>query len=187
MPAGEMKSKTKSASVSDGLIESISKGDKEALAELYEAAKAAVYGFALSVLRNASDAEDVMQDTFVRIYTAEYKPRGKPMAWILTVTRNLCLMKLRAGKRTETLDESAWETPDPRDHTGTWTDRIVLNAAMTVLTDEERQIVILHAVSGLKHREIASLLQIPLSTALSKYRRALSKLRKQLEETDDEE
>ncbi len=187
MPAGEMKSKTKSASVSDSLIERISSGDKKALTELYEEAKAAVYGFALSVLRNASDAEDIMQDTFVRIYVsaAEYKPRGKPMAWILTITRNLCLMNLRAGKRT--LAESAWETPDPQDHTGTWTDRIVLNAAMTVLTDEERQIVILHAVSGLKHREIASLLCIPLSTALSKYRRALSKLRRQLEENDDEE
>ena len=48
------------------------------------------------------------------------------------------------------------------------------------LGEEERQIVLLHAVTGLKHREIAALLELPLSTVLSKYHRALKKLREQL-------
>ena len=47
---------------------------------------------------------------------------------------------------------------------------------MAQLAPEERQIVVLHAVAGLKHREIAKLLDKPLSTILNKYRRALKKL-----------
>ena len=51
---------------------------------------------------------------------------------------------------------------------------------MTVLSEEERQIVLLHAVSGMKHRELSELLELPLSTVLSKYARALAKLKKAL-------
>ena len=54
---------------------------------------------------------------------------------------------------------------------------MVLRQAMRLLGPEERQIVLLHAVSGLKHREIAALLERPLSTVLSKYHRALAKLK----------
>ena len=59
---------------------------------------------------------------------------------------------------------------------------MVLREAMRILSAEERQIVLLHAVSGLKHREIADDLGMPLATVLSKYRRALAKLRKRLSE-----
>ena len=63
-------------------------------------------------------------------------------------------------------------------------DQTVLEAALNTLTVEERQVVLLHAVSGLKHREIAKLLEMPLPTVLSKYRRSLSKLKKKLEGVD---
>ena len=53
---------------------------------------------------------------------------------------------------------------------------------MKVLGDQERQILILHAVTGLKHREIAEMLGMPLATVLSKYARSLKKLKKALEE-----
>ena len=52
---------------------------------------------------------------------------------------------------------------------------------MDGLDDTERQVILLHAVAGLKHREIAELLKCPLSTVLSKYNRGLKKARKQLE------
>lgn len=58
---------------------------------------------------------------------------------------------------------------------------MVLLAALTILGEEERQIVMLHAVSGLKHREIAAALNLPLATTLSKYSRALIKLKRHLE------
>ena len=61
---------------------------------------------------------------------------------------------------------------------------MVLRQAIRVLSTEEREIVLLHAVSGLKHREIAAMLERPLSTVLSKYHRALGKLRAALAEQE---
>ena len=63
-------------------------------------------------------------------------------------------------------------------------DRIVLEALLDSLQDDERQIVVLHALSGMKHREIASFLQLPLPTVLSKYRRAIKKLGNIVKEAD---
>ena len=60
-------------------------------------------------------------------------------------------------------------------------DMIVLKDCMKNLSDEEHQIVYLHAVSGFKHREISQIMELPLSTVLSKYHRALKKLKACLE------
>ena len=60
-------------------------------------------------------------------------------------------------------------------------ERLALSAAMETLDEQERRIVLLYAVTGWKHREIAALLELPLPTVLSKYHRALKKLRKRLE------
>ena len=61
---------------------------------------------------------------------------------------------------------------------------MVLEAAFHVLNQEERQIVILHAVSGLKHKEISQIMKRPLSTVLSKYNRAIKKLKKAMGEDE---
>ena len=61
-------------------------------------------------------------------------------------------------------------------------DRLVLSKMLELLSEEDRQIVVLHAVSGMKHREIAQIMHLPVSTVLSKYRRSLQKLRTALEE-----
>lgn len=163
------------------LIQQISTGGKDALSELYHQASPAVYGFAISILKNEHDAEDVLHDCFLRIYSfaGSYKPKGKPMAWILTITKNLCYSKLgqqRGDTQLELLENQLGENPMTSAE-----DRAVISACMRLLTDEERQIVSLHAVGGLKHREIARMLSLPVSTVLSKYNRALKKLRAQLE------
>ena len=56
-------------------------------------------------------------------------------------------------------------------------DKVVLQQCMRVLSDDERQIVVLHAVSGFKHREIAELMDLALPTVLSKYHRAIKKMK----------
>ena len=166
----------------EGLLAEIAQGSEEALRTLYAETSAAVYGFALSILKNTHDAEDVMQDTYIRLCGAAsaYRPEGKPMAWILTITRNLARMRLRESGKTvypDTLEQWPEETALFYSDSD---DRLVLAAAMRRLADDERQIVMLHAVSGLKHREIAALLEQPLSTVLSRYHRALAKLRREL-------
>ena len=88
-------------------------------------------------------------------------------------------MKLRAESgRFEALDDAL---PDAGFEPCTL-DRLTLEMAMSALSPEERQIVSLHAIAGLKHRETAELMGLPLATVLSKYHRALSKLKKRLKE-----
>ena len=171
------------------LMARLAGGDQEALAELYHRTRTSVYGLALSYLKNQHDAEDVTQDAFVRAWenAHQYRPQGTPLAWLLTIARNLALMKLREQKRSAQLQDSQWEARErlaAENPMVTVEDRQVLDAALTALADDERQIVLLHAVTGWKHREIAGLLELPLSTVLSKYRRALLKLKTKLEGGD---
>ena len=55
-------------------------------------------------------------------------------------------------------------------------DKLALQAALEILKEDERQVVMLHAAAGMKHREIAANLKMPLATVLSKYNRAMKKL-----------
>lgn len=176
------------AKIDEGLFERIAMNDMAAFEELYRLTDQTVYAYVLSILKNPYDAQDIMQDTYVKIRSAAhlYNKQGKPLAWIFTIARNLCLMKLRTAKRSSDtpltdLEDSDYLAFSDNDHTE---DRIVLNAALNILADEEREIVILHAVSGLKHHEIAKSLEMPLSTVLSKYNRALKKLKKHLLERE---
>jgi RNA polymerase sigma factor (sigma-70 family) len=101
VPAAGKKARAQNPNVVyEALIAEMAAEDTQALEKLYEQTKTMVYGFALSLTKNAQDAEDVTQDTYVRLFQAakSYRPQGKPMAWILTITRNLFLMKLRKKK-----------------------------------------------------------------------------------------
>lgn len=171
----------------NGLLEQciadVATGDATALETIYREAKSAVYGFALSFLKNAHDAEDVLHDCFVSVWSAaeSYKAAGKPMAWLLTITKNLCLDRLRQQKRLGDLpDEEHSDLFAEREDLSA-EEKWLLHQTMQVLSEDERQIIMLHAVGGLKHREIAALLDLVLPTVLSKYRRGLQKLKESYE------
>lgn len=161
------------------LVLDVAQGDEVAFHQLYEATRTAVYGFALSIVKNWQDGEDVLQETYLSVYQSAggYQPQGKPMAWILRITRNHALMKLRDHKKHQTLQIEDMEKWLEGKHQLSSEDKIVLEAAMKELSDDERQIIALHALGGIKHREIATLLDMKLSTVLSKYRRGLKKMR----------
>lgn len=167
----------------DTLLQRIASGDREALADLYHRVRTTVYALALSYLKNAQDAEDATQDAFVQFWESapSYRPAGKAVAWMLTVTRNLCLMRLRKAQHDGSLSEEEWAALPELPHGLAPEERLALSAAMETLDEQERRIVLLYAVTGWKHREIAALLELPLPTVLSKYHRALKKLRKRLE------
>ena len=170
----------------DGLIRLIAAGNREALEELYTRTRSSVYGFALSIAKSAHDAEDVLQETYIRVWSsaASYAAKGTPMAWLLAIAKNLALMKLRARGKSHNLEPEEWAAIAVPDSASNVHDRHLLEAALAILSDDERQIIMLHAVAGVKHREISSLLDIPLPTVLSKYHRALKKLRTYLEGAD---
>ena len=161
-------------------------GDTDALSGLYERTHAAIYGYALSLLKNVQDAEDVMQDTFVKAFHAagQYKSSGRPMAWLMTIARNEALMRIRGRGRTVSMSPEDWQEQFADRPDMSQEDMLTLKALLDTLSDEEREIVTLHALTGLKHREIASLLGLARPTVLSKYNRAIKKLGKSLKEAE---
>ena len=166
----------------DSMITGVAQGNTEALLQLYRETSSAVYAYALSVLKNSHDAEDVLHDCFVSIVTSagSYRAKGRPMAWILTITRNLCLKQLNRQSKTTEWNPDIWNNGMDMNISMATEDRLVIRECMETLSDDERQIVVLHAVAGFKHREIASLLGLTLSTVLSKYHRAIKKLKANL-------
>ncbi len=168
----------KNAIVED-LILTIANGDTASLGKLYDLIKTDVFAYALSKMGNKHDAEDVTQDTFVQVYkyAKQYKPKGKPMAWIITIELNLIRRQYQLKSRTVFADEIFQNTPNIRNFEESAINNAFLRELMRNLDKDEQEVIVLHAVWGMKHREIASKLEKPLSTILSKYNRAIKKLR----------
>ena len=178
--------KKKKLKIDERLFRSIGQDDMAAFEELYVLTEKTIYAYALSIVRHHEDAMDVVSETFLKIRSAAhlYKPMGKPLAWMFTIARNFAMNRLREqGKYCgqEITETDFKEEFSFVDHVE---DRMVLEVVLKKLTEEERRIVMLHAVSGLKHREIAKALDIPLSTVLSKYKRTLKKLEAYLMEME---
>ena len=125
----------------EGLMAGLAAGDRESLAQLYHRTRAAVYGLALSILGSGHDAEDVTQDTYVTAWEKchLYRPQGTPMAWLLTITRNLARMKLRDRGRTQDLGEEQWHAIPAQSPSVTPEDRAVLEAAIKRLRPTQKR------------------------------------------------
>ena len=175
---------TKEIFIDEKLFKRIGANDMEALEELYNLTERTLYAYVLSVVKNHDETLELMQETYLKIMSAAhlYKPMGKPLAWMFTIAKNLYLSKIRKEKREINMDSIEVEDDLRFSYVTDRDDRMVLETALNILTEEERQIVLLHAVSGMKHKEIAESLGLKLSTTLSKYHRALKKIREYLTE-----
>lgn len=159
-------------------IVKIADKDSGALHELYDTINKNIYSFALSILKNHDDALEVMQETFITIYNHadQYENKDKPMAWILTITKNLSYMRLRKNREMADIDDLVFSSEDNHD------DKIFVKYLLDKLTSEERQIVVLHVVDGFRFHEIAKMLDLKLSTTLSKYHRAIKRIKEIVKE-----
>ncbi|MFK5883109.1 MAG: sigma-70 family RNA polymerase sigma factor [Candidatus Izemoplasma sp.] len=175
--------------VSDRIITRIAKNDVEAFEQLYYDTSGAVFGLAMSIVANQADAEDVVQDTYISINNNAYKYQGngKAMAWIFTITRNHALMKIRDRKKRihVNLDDVHNLGVESNVEQEMYNEQLI-QLLLKVLKEDERQIVIMYVMSNMKHKEISDILQIPLSTVLSKYNRSLKKLKTEMEANEYE-
>ena len=92
------------------MIEAMGDGDMEAFHLFYQDTARPVYSFILSLTRNPEEAEDVMQDTYLTVWTkaGSYVPQGKPLAWVFTIARNLCYMRFREQKMKADVHWRTW-------------------------------------------------------------------------------
>ncbi|MBQ8145377.1 MAG: RNA polymerase sigma factor [Clostridia bacterium] len=166
------------------LIFRMSCGEVLAMGELYELIETDVYAYALSKIVRKEDAEDITHDTFVQVWknATQYKPMGKPLAWIFTIEMNLIRRQFNKSQRFTSIDESIEVESDNGEFAEGVINNEFLRQMLSTLSEEEREIITLHIVSGLKHREISKLLAKPLSTVLSKYNRAIKKLQMHIKE-----
>ena len=168
------------------LLSRLATGDMTALEPLYQSTRAAVIGLALSMVRQHQNATAITHDTYIAVYRAApgYEARGKPLAWIFTITKNLALMKLRSRNRSVSLEESDPAILVADKPTLSIEDKLVLRMYLEELTDDEQMLVVLHAAAGWKHREVAAFMAMPLQHAIVKYNRAIRKLAKKFRQND---
>jgi RNA polymerase sigma factor (sigma-70 family) len=163
----------------EAALEAIAAGDMVALEWLYRELRLPVFAVALAITTDRGLAEDVLQETFLRVYTHAhtYRPGSTPRAWVVAIARNLALDAVRSRRR-ELPDEEAARATVPL--AAASDDQAVagltVTAALLALRATERQIVVLHAVVDLTHAEISRALGLPAGTVRWRYRVALARL-----------
>ncbi len=168
------------------LIDRIVRRDQQALSELYQLTGHLVFGLALRVMQNRTLAEEVTQDTFLKIWNQAERwdpQRGTVVTWMLTITRYTAIDRLRKEQRL-----SPWigidledlsnilGRPGPQDDPA-WHDGRLIQDLVEQLPDDQKEVVELAFFGAMSHTEMAEHLQLPLGTVKGRVRRGLQKLR----------
>jgi RNA polymerase sigma-70 factor (ECF subfamily) len=178
-------------SVEAQLMRRIARRDSEALSQLYDRLGKWVFSLAMSVVRNRSDAEEVTQEIFLRIWrqASRFKSdRGTVRAWLAIITRRSAIDRTRSRghkekKRATSMDDAAMEMTD----TGAagrivdGAERRIVHDAMGRLEDGQSEVIQLSYYEGYSHSEIADKLQLPLGTVKTRIRNGLKQLRQMLD------
>ena len=169
--------------IDEAVFAEIAKGDSEAMRSLYEHSYRPIFALLLSLTHNYHDAEDLLQETYIKIRQGAhlYRPGGSPMAWMMKIARNLYISANRSKKNRTLASIEEISCDIPFENIKDTDDRLYLKKLFDTLGEEERTIIILHLVSGMKFREISSILDRPLGTVLSVYNRGLKKMKKSAE------
>jgi len=167
------------------LLAQLSSGDEEALIALHRQYANLVYSVAFRVLNDQMAAEEVTQDTFMRVwYKAEsYDPaKGSFVTWLLTITRRLAIDVYRKQQRDPMQnpvfidgDVERWE--NALGHEQNTDLRRTLVGVMVELPDEQRQVIELAYFHGMSHSQIAEYLDQPVGTVKTRIRLGMQKLR----------
>jgi RNA polymerase sigma-70 factor (ECF subfamily) len=171
------------------IMAGVAAGTYDEFRTLYERYKRRIMTFAFYMLGERAAAEDIVQETFIRVMkqAGRFDPKRSFRAWVYTIAANLCRdeYRRRMRKGTRTLDGAldtleAIKTPSPR--AGAMKKEF-LSAFMEELLQlpaEQREVVALHYLSGLRYREISDITGAPLGTVQSRLHAALTYLREKL-------
>jgi RNA polymerase sigma-70 factor (ECF subfamily) len=148
----------------------------------------AAYNLACWLLRDPHDAEDAVQDAFLRAHRALDRFRGADgRAWLLTIVRNVCYTRLREKRREPEAvafeDDLHGSTHDPAEANAVEWSEVkggLLRRALEQLPAEFREMIVLHEIEGMSYREIAGVAGIPMGTVMSRLFRARARLQSEL-------
>ena len=169
------------------VVQRLAAGDRDAVAELYDRHSARVMGLAFRIVRNSSDAEDVVQEVFSQAWRTapNYQPsRGTVVGWLLMMARTRAIDRLRSRQTRRDapegpdLDRLPADTPPVSEQLIASQQAARVREAMTALPVEQRTAVELAYFEGLTQTEIAERTQTPLGTVKTRIRTALTSLRR---------
>jgi RNA polymerase sigma-70 factor (ECF subfamily) len=169
----------------DELVKLVAQRNREAFIALYDRHSAKVYGLTLRMLGEQMAAEEVAQDTFMKLWTRAdtfSSMKGSLLAWLLTITRRTALDRIRLDDRrpefsNPTDPEDTWRlSPDPDSQTeeARWRS---LHFSLLELPVEQRQVIELAYYHGMSQSQIAEFLTTPLGTIKTRLRLGMEKLR----------
>ena len=178
------------------LLQRIVAREQAALAELYDRHARLLFGLTTRILRSHSDAEEVLQEVFVRVWTraATYDERlGAPVAWLTRIARNLAIDRFRSRRaRGDQVTQTA-EGVDPPASRGSVvtsgmpsSDVLLVDSvrsAIHALPPAQRELIEAAFFEGYTHQELADRLSLPLGTVKTRIRTGLMTLRERLEHT----
>lgn len=164
--------------------------DQEAFGELYDRHVVRVYRHIYYMVGNATDAEDLSAQTFLRAWEAieRYQVRGAPfVSWLLRIAHNLGVSHLRSKRDSSELHDGIVDTKERRDpewsYQQTAEEELVREAIMR-LREEQRQVIILRFIEDLDYTEVAEIIGKSVAAIRVIQHRALNSLRKQMKLLD---
>lgn len=185
---------TTSAQATTTFIPAIARGDATAFEALYDRYSSTIYALLLRILANADDAQEVLQETFVKAWTSAKmfdSVRGSEVAWLISIARSRGIDRLRSRKiRFEREDEAGREISVQSgfvDHSAgvdkaiQTQERIAVRGALAELPDPQRLALELAYFEGLSQSEIAAKLNEPLGTIKTRMQLGMKKLRDRLQ------
>lgn len=161
----------------------------EAFKSLYDNYSAALYGVVLKVVEIEEQAQDILQDTFVKIwknFSSYDASKGKLFTWMLNIARNTAIDSLRSkqGKmesKIQSIDDSVYQV-NAQTNVTTSVDQIGLKDVLKKLKNEHLILIELVYFKGYTQDEISKELNMPLGTVKTRIRTALNQLREILKE-----
>jgi len=166
------------------IIERCKTGDIKAQFLLYKQYSKAMYNIAIRFLNNKMDAEDILQESFVKAFEniSSLDHPGAFGSWLKRIVINNCITFLRSGKLYfEDINEQNLRAEESSEPVITVEPEVV-HSAIKKLPGGARSILVLYALEGYKHREVAEMLNISESTSRTQYHRALKLLNESLKE-----
>lgn len=166
------------------LLEDIKQNKLESFDLLYEKTHKQVYLSILSIIKDTSLAEEILQETYYKVlkYAKKYKSNTNVNNWIITIARNEA--KNTYNKRKRELHA------DPQETEYLFSESLNRNTPLlelmySVLKENEIELIILHVINNLTHKEIAKQLNKPIGTILWQYNQAIKKLKEKAGEMDE--
>ena len=132
-------------------------------------------------------AEDALHETFLTIYenAGSYRIFNNPKAWVLTIAKNKAISIIRKDSRASSLDDLEVSAENIENIEDSVLDQMQADMLLSILSEDDKKIVILHTVYGFKHREISELMNLPLGTVKWRYKQSMDKMRNKSKTDED--